>query len=207
MMMEKLGKHTWHLFGILNLGFSPYYVAHLEPFSFKVREFDSYVADYFHIFYHRCCSICHWPSPKVLKSTLGLYFRLLTMISHMVIAVTLLFSREENVKHCLPLEHTRSEFEQKDMELTMGLGAAIGFIIIEFIGFLCGLSMFGTPTVTLISITAHTSATVELSYFAINEWNCQLFWWLFGLCSAFPALLESFLLIAGLLPKTFKTIV
>ena len=36
-------------------------------------------------------------------------------------------------------------FEKKDLELTAGLGVALGLIAIEMIGFLFGLSMF-SPT-------------------------------------------------------------
>ena len=125
------------------------------------------------------------------------------MISHLVITITLLLSREENVRACLSLDHSRPEFERKDVELATGLGAAIGLIIIEFMGFLSGLSMFGAPSVTLISITAHASATVALGYFALDVWDCDLYWWIFALCSALPALLEIFLLIGVLgLKKT-----
>ena len=50
----------------------------------------------------------------------------------------------------------------KDVELATGLGAAIGLLIIEFMGFFSGLSMFGAPSITLTSIIAHATATVAL---------------------------------------------
>ena len=69
------------------------------------------------------------------------------MVAHLILTITLLLSRDENVRACLPLDHTRAEFERKDVELATGLGAAIGLLIIEFMGFLSGLSMFGAPSV------------------------------------------------------------
>ena len=84
-----------------------------------------------------------------------------------------------------------------------GLGAGIGLLVIEFMGFLSGLSMFGAPSITLISITTHATASVALAYFALDVWDCDLYWWIFGSCSALPALLEIFLMIGVLgLKKT-----
>ncbi len=58
--------------------------------------------------------------------------------------------------------------------------------------------MFGAPTVTLVSITAHASAAVVLGYFALDVWDCNLFWWIFVLCSGLPALLEVLLMVGVL---------
>ena len=62
--------------------------------------------------------------------------RFLTMVSHLILTITLLLSRDENVRACLPLDHTRADFERKDVELATGLGAAIGLLIIEFMRFI-----------------------------------------------------------------------
>ena len=48
------------------------------------------------------------------------------MIAHLVLAITLLISRNENVRACLPLDHTRADFERKDVELATGLCVGIG---------------------------------------------------------------------------------
>ena len=52
--------------------------------------------------------------------------RFLTLLSHLVLCVTLLLSRESNVLSCLPYEHTERDRERKDVELAAGLGVAIG---------------------------------------------------------------------------------
>ena len=77
--------------------------------------------------------------------------RFLVLLAHLVIALTLLLSRDENVKACLPWDFTDEDFDRKDVELATGLGVAVGLIGIEIIGFLTGISMF-SPSVTLFSI-------------------------------------------------------
>ena len=74
---------------------------------------------------------------------------------------------------------------------------AVGLLGVEFLGFLSGLSMFA-PSVVLLSIAAHSSASVALAYFCLDVWSCDLYWWIFGLCSALPALAEGLLLIGAL---------
>ncbi len=125
------------------------------------------------------------------------------MVAHLILTITLLLSRDENVRACLPLDHTKLEFARKDVELATGLGAGIGLLMIEFLGFLSGLSMFGAPSVALTSILSHGTATVALAYFALDVWDCDLYWWIFGFCSGLPAMLEILLMIGVLgLKKT-----
>ena len=57
--------------------------------------------------------------------------RFLTLICHFLLCSTLLLSREDNVKACLPFDHTEDEFNRKDVELGVGLAIAIGMIVIE----------------------------------------------------------------------------
>ena len=57
------------------------------------------------------------------------------------------------------------------------------------IGFLTGLSMF-SPIQSLLSITLHSTATVAMAYLILDIWDCGLFWWIFSLCSCFPAVTE-----------------
>ena len=123
--------------------------------------------------------------------------RFLVMVAHFILTTTILISREENVKACLPFEYTDEDFERKDVELSAGLGVAIGLLVIELLGFLSGISMFA-PSVTLLSIAAHASASVALAYFCLDVWDCDLYWWVFGFCSALPALAEMLLMIGVL---------
>jgi hypothetical protein len=39
---------------------------------------------------------------------------------------------------------------------------------------------------------------LPIGYFALDVWDCDLYWWIFGLCSGLPALLEIFLMIGVL---------
>jgi len=115
--------------------------------------------------------------------------RFLSLISHFVLTVTVLMSREENVMACLPLEYSDIEYDRKDTELASGLGVTIGLLAIEMIGFLTGLSMFSAVQ-SLLSICLHSTATVAMAYLILDIWDCDLFWWIFALCSCFPALVE-----------------
>ena len=65
------------------------------------------------------------------------------------------------------------------------------YIYVNFVkvGFLSGLSMF-SPVQSLLSIALHASATVSMAYLILDVWDCGLFWWIFGLCSCFPAVVE-----------------
>ena len=42
------------------------------------------------------------------------------------------------------------------------------------------------------------AASVALAYFCLDVWSCDLYWWIFGLCSALPALAEGLLLVGAL---------
>lgn len=115
--------------------------------------------------------------------------RFLTLTSHLVLLVNMLLAREENVKACLPQEYTQMEYNRRDGELLGGLIAGIALIAIEFIGFVTGVSMF-TGLASLISILCHSCASVSLAYMVIDVWDCRMYWWVFGLASVLPTLIE-----------------
>ena len=123
----------------------------------------------------------------------------MTMISHLILCVTALLSRDANVIACLPFDYTKDEglYERKDIELAAGLSVAIGLLCIEFVGFLSGLTMFSS-SVALLSIITHSTASVAMGYFALDVWDCNLYWWIFSFCSALPALVEIFVMIGVL---------
>ncbi|KAJ8021548.1 hypothetical protein HOLleu_38791 [Holothuria leucospilota] len=125
--------------------------------------------------------------------------RFLCMISHLIIAITLLWSRDGNVKSCLPEDYTDAQYRSVDTGLLIGLILVIVFLAIEIIGFISGVSMF-IHLAGLISTGAHASGSIALSYFLFEEWPCYTFWWIFSFCSVVPALIEVVLLIgiAGL---------
>ena len=51
------------------------------------------------------------------------------MLAHLILTLTLLLSREENVKACLPFDYTQDEYDRKDVELAAGLGVAVGLLV------------------------------------------------------------------------------
>ncbi|XP_077998404.1 transmembrane protein 107-like [Glandiceps talaboti] len=123
--------------------------------------------------------------------------RFLSMIAHLVIAITILWARDANVKACLPYTYTEGEYSARDTELIVGLSLTIAFLGIEIIGFMSGTSMF-IHSQNMISIGAHASGAISLSFYLFEEWPCHIFWWIFGFCSAFPFLTEIVVLIGVL---------
>ena len=109
----------------------------------------------------------------------------------------MLLSRDANVLACLPFDYTKEDYSRKDIELAAGLSVAIGLLCIELVGFLSGLTMFSS-SVALLSIIAHATASVAMGYFALDAWDCNLYWWIFSFCSALPALVEIFVMIGVL---------
>jgi hypothetical protein len=121
--------------------------------------------------------------------------RFLILVAHFVLLVVLLIDRDENIKACLPLDFAAEDYDRKDAELAAGLAVALALIFVELAGFLSGVSMF-SPSVALLSMAAHASASVALAYFCLDVWDCNLYWWVFSLCSVLPALAELMLTLA-----------
>lgn len=67
------------------------------------------------------------------------------------------------------------------------------------------LSSFGHWSYQKLSLTApflatavHASAAIALAYFIFDSWPCGNYWYIFGFCSAFPAVTEIFVMIGVL---------
>ncbi|CAH2272703.1 transmembrane 107 isoform X1 [Pelobates cultripes] len=123
--------------------------------------------------------------------------RFLTLTAHLVIVITIFWSRENNVLACLPVTYTQQEFSSRDTELIVALSVTLGMFAIEFAGFLSGLSMFNN-TQSLLSVAVHCAASVSLSLFVSQKWECTSYWYIFGFCSVLPALTEIIVFIAVL---------
>ncbi|XP_041916818.1 transmembrane protein 107-like isoform X3 [Alosa pseudoharengus] len=121
--------------------------------------------------------------------------RFLTLIAHLVIVITIFWSRENNVRASLPLQFTKEEYDQEDTRLVIGLSVTLGLFFIELSGFFSGVSMFNSSQ-GLLSIGCHASASVALLFFLFEQWTCDIYWWIFAFCSVFPALVELVLFFA-----------
>lgn len=121
--------------------------------------------------------------------------RFLTIIAHLVIVITIFWSRENNVKACLPLEYTKEQYDDEDKKLVVGLAVTLGLFAIELAGFFSGVSMFNCSQ-GLLSTGVHASASVALLFFLFEQWECSIYWWILAICSVLPALVEIFLFIA-----------
>ncbi|XP_053572096.1 transmembrane protein 107 isoform X1 [Bombina bombina] len=121
--------------------------------------------------------------------------RFLTLTAHLVIVIIIFWGRENNVLACLPLDYTQQEFASRDTELIVALSVTLGLFAIEYAGFLSGVSMFNN-TQSLLSLTAHCAASVSLSLFVSEKWECISYWYIFAFCSALPAFTELLIFIA-----------
>ncbi|KAL7394328.1 hypothetical protein ABVT39_024325 [Epinephelus coioides] len=68
--------------------------------------------------------------------------RFLTITAHLVIVITIFWSRENNVKACLPLDYTQEQYDNEDRKLVVALAVTLGLFAIELAGFFSGVSMF-----------------------------------------------------------------
>ncbi|XP_073507096.1 transmembrane protein 107 isoform X1 [Phyllobates terribilis] len=123
--------------------------------------------------------------------------RFLTLTAHLVIVITIFWSRENNVLACLPLEYTQDQYKAADTELIVALSVTLGMFVMELAGFFSGVSMFNN-TQGVLSLAAHCSASVSLSLFVTQKWECATYWYIFGFCSALPAFTEIIVFIAVL---------
>uniref|UniRef100_A0A670K9Q4 Transmembrane protein 107 n=1 Tax=Podarcis muralis TaxID=64176 RepID=A0A670K9Q4_PODMU len=107
--------------------------------------------------------------------------RFLTLTAHLVIVITIFWSRENNVRASLPLQCTQEEFENQDTEMVVALSVTLGLFAVELAGFLSGVSMFNNVQ-SLLSTGAHASASVTLLFFLFEQWDSGLYWWIFAFC-------------------------
>uniref|UniRef100_F6WK53 Transmembrane protein 107 n=2 Tax=Ornithorhynchus anatinus TaxID=9258 RepID=F6WK53_ORNAN len=121
--------------------------------------------------------------------------RFLTLVAHLVIVITMFWSREINVRASLPLEFTKEEYDSQDRQLVIALSVTLGLFVVELAGFFSGISMFN-GTQSLLSVAAHASASVSLSFFIFERWECTAYWYIFTFCSALPAATELVLFVA-----------
>ncbi|XP_018598100.1 transmembrane protein 107 isoform X2 [Scleropages formosus] len=121
--------------------------------------------------------------------------RFLTLTAHLVIVITIFWSRDNNVRACLPLDFSQEEYNSQDTQLVVALSVTLGLFFIELMGFFSGVSMFNSSQ-SLLSSAAHASASIALLFFLFEQWSCAIYWWIFAFCSALPAVVEILLFIA-----------
>uniref|UniRef100_A0A8D0HFA4 Transmembrane protein 107 n=1 Tax=Sphenodon punctatus TaxID=8508 RepID=A0A8D0HFA4_SPHPU len=125
--------------------------------------------------------------------------RFLTFTAHLVIVISIFWSRENNVRASLPLQCTQEQYENQDTlslpRLVVALSVTLGLFAVELAGFFSGVSMFNN-TQSLISVAAHCSASICLSFFVSEHWQCSAYWYIMGFCSALPAAVEILLFIS-----------
>ncbi|KAI9104468.1 transmembrane protein 107-like protein [Phlyctochytrium arcticum] len=115
--------------------------------------------------------------------------RFLTTISHFIISLMIYFTKDVYIRASLPLMDL-SDYASYNTSITAALALTWLGLAIELAGFFSGITMFSRGIGTF-HMCAHTTATIALSGFAMERWSVGVYWWIFGFCSALPALLES----------------
>ncbi|XP_076844151.1 transmembrane protein 107 [Brachyhypopomus gauderio] len=115
--------------------------------------------------------------------------RFLTLAAHLVIVITVFWSRDNNVRACLPQDFTEDQYRTEDKRLVIGLSVTVCLFLVELVGFFSGASMFNSNQ-SLLSVAAHCSAAVSLSFFVCQQWECWTYWLVFAPCSVLPTLCE-----------------
>uniref|UniRef100_A0A8D2Q988 Transmembrane protein 107 n=1 Tax=Varanus komodoensis TaxID=61221 RepID=A0A8D2Q988_VARKO len=110
--------------------------------------------------------------------------RFLTLTAHLVIVITIFWSRE--TQHLLSVALSR---------LVVALSVTLGLFAVELVGFFSGVSMFNNAQ-SLLSLAAHCSASICLSFFVFERWEIVTYWYIMGFCSALPAAVEALLFIS-----------
>ncbi|XP_039356029.1 transmembrane protein 107-like isoform X5 [Mauremys reevesii] len=121
--------------------------------------------------------------------------RFLTLTAHLVIIITIFWSRDNNVLASLPLQYSQQQYQRQDVELVVALAVTLGLFAVELAGFLAGVSMFN-KTQSLLSLAAHCSASICLSFFVVERWESATYWYILAFCSALPAAFEILLFVS-----------
>ncbi|XP_066497688.1 transmembrane protein 107 [Hoplias malabaricus] len=123
--------------------------------------------------------------------------RFLTLTAHLVIVITIFWSRDNNIRACLPLDFTDEQYRNEETRLVIALSVTLGLFAVELIGFFSGVTMFKSNQ-GLLSVAAHCTASVCLSFFVFQQWECWTYWIIFAFCSVVPALGELVQIVAVL---------
>ncbi|KRZ87045.1 Transmembrane protein, partial [Trichinella sp. T8] len=124
--------------------------------------------------------------------------RFLLITAHVVITVCIIWSRDMNVIAGLPDKYSPDDYSRKDFEFTIALCLSFACFFVEYVGFLCGISMF-IPACAFFSSTVHFVSTLILVAFIFGEWSSSVYWYIWAFCCALPAAVELVVVLKTLL--------
>ncbi|XP_010594902.1 transmembrane protein 107 isoform X2 [Loxodonta africana] len=88
--------------------------------------------------------------------------RFLTLLAHLVIVITLFWSRDSNIQACLPLTFTPEEYEKQDVQLVAALSVTLGLFAVELAGFFSGVSMFNSTQSLILHLWPYPSSYLSV---------------------------------------------
>eukprot|EP01006_Ploeotia_vitrea_P028931 TRINITY_DN61570_c0_g2_i2.p1 TRINITY_DN61570_c0_g2~~TRINITY_DN61570_c0_g2_i2.p1 ORF type:complete len:143 (-),score=53.79 TRINITY_DN61570_c0_g2_i2:48-476(-) len=115
--------------------------------------------------------------------------RFLTMMGHLVVTFMVFYTKSDNVKSSLPTVYTTDEFDTADSALTAALYLSLILFLTEIVGLWGGFSLFFKASNAFYTF-CHFSAAILTSWFIMEAWRYQSFWYIFGFFHALPAAFE-----------------
>ncbi|XP_024604140.1 transmembrane protein 107 isoform X2 [Neophocaena asiaeorientalis asiaeorientalis] len=88
--------------------------------------------------------------------------RFLTLLAHLVVVITLFWSRDSNIQACLPLKFTPEEYEKQDMQLVAALSVTLALFAVELAGFFSGVSMFNSTQSLILHLWPYLSSYLSV---------------------------------------------
>ncbi|KAI5628877.1 transmembrane protein 107, partial [Silurus asotus] len=104
--------------------------------------------------------------------------RFLILTAHLVMVITIFWSRVNAHTHTTKSKGICSLFV---LRLIISLSVTLFLFAIELFGFFSGVSMFNSNQ-GVLSMVCHCSASVSLSFFVFQQWECWVYWIIFAFC-------------------------
>uniref|UniRef100_S4RSW7 Transmembrane protein 107 n=1 Tax=Petromyzon marinus TaxID=7757 RepID=S4RSW7_PETMA len=134
---------------------------------------------------------------RTVSGLVGLRF--VSLCAHTVLVATALWAAEENLIACIPVPRT-TENQTPTNEVVIPLALTLAALGVEWIGFITGMSVHSSSQ-SLLSIGCHSSAGITMAFYLFDYLACDAAWWLLGVCSVPPAVLEVVVVLSLLLNK------
>ena len=97
--------------------------------------------------------------------------------------------QDANIQAGLSQNPSESEFDDADRSIKAALGLSMICFFLAFFGLFSGVSLF-FGRVSFLHIVCHFVGGLTTSWFIIDEWHYQTYWYIYAFCSLIPAIAE-----------------
>lgn len=95
----------------------------------------------------------------------------------------------DNILACMNEKFTDSGYKTHDTQLIIATSISFAFFAVELFGFIFALSV-AVVWQNLFSMACHAAGLVTLLFYIFFSWCSDMYWFVFGFCSALPAVVE-----------------